>query len=591
MAHRAHCRAQLGPAGPPRAGGRRRALGATDSPMVIPSAPIATRPSCANSAPAAWTGAASLGCARAPREPNCDASTPQRHVDFVRQRSAAGDGLSRWRRHARLARLLRGGRRRGRRHAGRRRSADRRQGATAPSFRSPDCITRRAMRRRASASSTTAVCCRNAARRAASERIAYVDIDVHHGDGVFYGFESDPDLIFADIHEDGRFLYPGTGRAEEMRPRRSGRAPSSTFRCRRAATMRCSREHWPRVLAHLGSTEPEFILLQCGADSVEGDPITHLQLSADSHAHGGARSLAQLADRSATAGCWRWAAAATTGSTSPRPGMPWSRRCCSPEQMPLSGTICAPFRPRHSYPCFRLDDHRRFRPRSWRARSPRKNASAGRSHRADRLGKLRQPARARGAGLGAHQQVRRRLSGQALLRRLRVRRRRRARSPSTAPRSCSAPTTPTCSRIRARQANAAAYLALINPGDTILGMSLDHGGHLTHGAKVNFSGKHLPRRAVRHLRADDGEIDYDAAGALALAEKPKMIIAGFSAYSRQLDFARFREIADSGRRLSGRRHGACRRPRGRGPVSESRCRSPTWSPPPRTRRCAVRAAA
>ena len=94
------------------------------------------------------------------------------------------------------------------------------------------------------------------------------------------------------------------------------------------------------------------------------------------------------------------------------------------------------------------------------------------------------------------------------------------------------------------QANAAAYLALIQPGDTILGMSLDHGGHLTHGAKVNFSGKLF--RAVQYgIRADNGEIDYDALAAQALAEKPKMIVAGFSAYSRYLDFKKFREIADS----------------------------------------------
>src|SRR6187455_238139 len=94
------------------------------------------------------------------------------------------------------------------------------------------------------------------------------------------------------------------------------------------------------------------------------------------------------------------------------------------------------------------------------------------------------------------------------------------------------------------QANAAAYLALISPGDTILGMSLDHGGHLTHGAKVNFSGKLF--RAVQYgIRPDTGEIDYDALAAQALAEKPKMVVAGFSAYSRVLDFKRFREIADS----------------------------------------------
>ncbi len=93
------------------------------------------------------------------------------------------------------------------------------------------------------------------------------------------------------------------------------------------------------------------------------------------------------------------------------------------------------------------------------------------------------------------------------------------------------------------QANAAAFMALLNPGDCMLGMSLDHGGHLTHGSKVNFSGKLF--RAVHYgLRAEDGRIDYDQLEQVALAEKPKMIVAGFSAYSRHLDLARFRRVAD-----------------------------------------------
>jgi len=93
------------------------------------------------------------------------------------------------------------------------------------------------------------------------------------------------------------------------------------------------------------------------------------------------------------------------------------------------------------------------------------------------------------------------------------------------------------------QANAAVYLALLEPGDTILGMSLAHGGHLTHGAKVNFSGKLF--QAVQYgVDPDTGEIDYDQVEALALEHKPKMIVAGFSAYSRVADWARFREIAD-----------------------------------------------
>jgi glycine hydroxymethyltransferase len=94
------------------------------------------------------------------------------------------------------------------------------------------------------------------------------------------------------------------------------------------------------------------------------------------------------------------------------------------------------------------------------------------------------------------------------------------------------------------QANAAAYLALINPGDTILGMSLDHGGHLTHGAKVNFSGKLF--KAVQYgLDPNTGEIDYVRVEQLAQEHRPRLIIAGFSAYSRVIDWERFRRIADS----------------------------------------------
>jgi glycine hydroxymethyltransferase len=92
------------------------------------------------------------------------------------------------------------------------------------------------------------------------------------------------------------------------------------------------------------------------------------------------------------------------------------------------------------------------------------------------------------------------------------------------------------------QANAAAYLALIEPGDTILGMSLDAGGHLTHGAKVNFSGKVF--KAVQYGLTADGTVDYEQVERLAREHKPRLIIAGFSAYSRHLDFPRFRRIAD-----------------------------------------------
>jgi acetoin utilization protein AcuC len=126
------------------------------------------------------------------------------------------------------------------------------------------------------------------------KRIAYVDIDAHHGDGMYYGFEADPDLIFADIHEDGKYLYPGTGHADETG---SGPAVGSKLNIPMppGADDSAFDAVWPRVLAHVRKFEPEFILLQAGADSVEGDPITHMRFSAASHQRA-ARDLSQLAD-------------------------------------------------------------------------------------------------------------------------------------------------------------------------------------------------------------------------------------------------------------------------------------------------------
>ncbi len=92
------------------------------------------------------------------------------------------------------------------------------------------------------------------------------------------------------------------------------------------------------------------------------------------------------------------------------------------------------------------------------------------------------------------------------------------------------------------QANAAVYMALLKPGETVLGMSLDHGGHLTHGAKPNFSGKLY--HAVQYGVNGEGYIDYDVLEQQALEHRPRMIVAGFSAYARVLDFPRFRAIAD-----------------------------------------------
>ncbi len=93
------------------------------------------------------------------------------------------------------------------------------------------------------------------------------------------------------------------------------------------------------------------------------------------------------------------------------------------------------------------------------------------------------------------------------------------------------------------QANTAVFAACLNPGDTFLGFDLSHGGHLTHGSPVNFSGK-LYRPVFYGVDADTGRLDYDAIEAIALREKPKMIIAGASAYSREIDYEKFRKIAD-----------------------------------------------
>ncbi len=127
------------------------------------------------------------------------------------------------------------------------------------------------------------------------QRVAYVDIDAHHGDGVFYGFQSDPDVVFADIHEDGRFLYPGTGASEETG---TGAAVGTKLNIPLApgADDADFRQAWRNVETYLASMQPEFIIMQCGADSLEGDPITHLCWTEEAHAEAAA-SLCRLADK------------------------------------------------------------------------------------------------------------------------------------------------------------------------------------------------------------------------------------------------------------------------------------------------------
>ncbi|HTX04961.1 MAG TPA: acetoin utilization protein AcuC [Steroidobacteraceae bacterium] len=132
-------------------------------------------------------------------------------------------------------------------------------------------------------------------RRCGLHRIAYVDIDAHHGDGVFYAFESDAAVIFADLHEDGRYLYPGTGAAEE-RGRGEAEGTKLNLPLPPGADDELFADLWPQVIGHLERFEPEFIILQCGADSIEGDPLTHLRLTPGAHARA-ASELASLADR------------------------------------------------------------------------------------------------------------------------------------------------------------------------------------------------------------------------------------------------------------------------------------------------------
>lgn len=125
-------------------------------------------------------------------------------------------------------------------------------------------------------------------------RVAYVDIDAHHGDGVYYAFENDPGVIFADLHESGQSLYPGTGDDSEIG---SGAAAGTKLNVPLPAGAGDAEfaAVWPQMLAHVARFEPQFCILQCGADSIAGDPITHLQLSSACHARAAA-DLCTLAD-------------------------------------------------------------------------------------------------------------------------------------------------------------------------------------------------------------------------------------------------------------------------------------------------------
>lgn len=126
-------------------------------------------------------------------------------------------------------------------------------------------------------------------------RIAYVDIDAHHGDGVFYAVESDPEVFIGDIHEDGRYLYPGTGAAHE-----TGSGPAEETKLNipllPGAGDDAFFEAWGRIETHIDAAAPEFVILQCGADSLAGDPLAHLEYTASAHRHAASR-LCRIADR------------------------------------------------------------------------------------------------------------------------------------------------------------------------------------------------------------------------------------------------------------------------------------------------------
>ena len=127
------------------------------------------------------------------------------------------------------------------------------------------------------------------------KRVAYVDIDAHHGDGVFYSFEDDSRLIFADMHEDGQFLYPGTGAINEMG---KGDAAGTKLNIPMPPQSddKLFLKMWAQLEKFIDKHQPEFILFQCGADSIKGDPITHMAYSEKSHAYA-TRRLCELANK------------------------------------------------------------------------------------------------------------------------------------------------------------------------------------------------------------------------------------------------------------------------------------------------------
>jgi acetoin utilization protein AcuC len=127
------------------------------------------------------------------------------------------------------------------------------------------------------------------------QRIAYVDIDAHHGDGVYYAYAEDPQVCIVDFHEDGHYLYPGSGEASEIGVG-PGRGTKLNVPLPPLADDTLFSRLWPAAERFVEAFEPDLVLLQCGADGLAGDPLTHLQLTVAVH-HLVTRSLCRIADR------------------------------------------------------------------------------------------------------------------------------------------------------------------------------------------------------------------------------------------------------------------------------------------------------
>ena len=366
-----------------------------------------------------------------------------------------------------------------------------------------------------------------------SKRIAYVDIDAHHGDGVFYAFEDDPDVIFADMHEDGRYLYPGTGAARRNRQGRGGAAPSSTCRVPPGADDDAFARVWPQVIEHLERARAgvHHAPVRRGQPRRRPDhpPALHRRPPM------AARRCELCAARptgSATAACsalggggYNRANLAQALERACVESLLWPPRSLLAGQQSPAGGVHIRYNPRPLIPP-KASPHVPQRPWISPSFDPElPTALEGERRRQEEHIELiasenytsPRVLEAQGSVLTnkyAEGYPGKRYYGGCeyvdIAEQLAIDRAKKlfgADYANVQPHSGS-------------QANAAVYLALVKPGDTMLGMSLDHGGHLTHGAKVNFSGKLF--KAVQYgIRPDNGEIDYDDVRQLAEEHRPQ----------------------------------------------------------------------